>query len=182
MIMARLHQFYSKEVVPALRKDFGFTNPMEVPKFTKIVVNMGVGEAVTNGKLVDAAMADLGLITGQKPKLNRARISVAAFKLRENMPIGCKVTLRGERMYEFYDRLVNLSLPRIRDFRGVPTKGFDGRGNYTLGVKEHIIFPEIDYDKIAASFGMDITIVTTARTDEQALALLTHMKMPFRKN
>ena len=180
--MARLHQFYSKEVVPALRKDFGFTNPMEVPKFTKIVVNMGVGEAVTNGKLVDAAMADLGLITGQKPKLNRARISVAAFKLRENMPIGCKVTLRGERMYEFYDRLVNLSLPRIRDFRGVPTKGFDGRGNYTLGVKEHIIFPEIDYDKIAASFGMDITIVTTARTDEQALALLTHMKMPFRKN
>jgi len=180
--MARLHQFYSKEVVPALRKDFGFTNPMEVPKFTKIVVNMGVGEAVTNGKLVDAAMADLGLITGQKPKLNRARVSVAAFKLRENMPIGCKVTLRGERMYEFYDRLVNLSLPRIRDFRGVPTKGFDGRGNYTLGVKEHIIFPEIDYDKIAASFGMDITIVTTARTDEQALALLTHMKMPFRKN
>jgi large subunit ribosomal protein L5 len=182
MIMARLRQFYSKEVVPALRKDFGFTNPMEVPKLTKIVVNMGVGEAVTNGKLVDAAMADLGLITGQKPKLNRARISVAAFKLRENMPIGCKVTLRGDRMYEFYDRLVNLSLPRIRDFRGVPTKGFDGRGNYTLGVKEHIIFPEIDYDKIAASFGMDITIVTSARTDEQALALLTHMKMPFRKN
>jgi len=182
MNMARLREFYSKEVVPALKKDFGFTNPMEVPKFTKIVVNMGVGEAVTNGKLVDAAMADLGLITGQKPKLNRARISVAAFKLRENMPIGCKVTLRGERMYEFYDRLVNLSLPRIRDFRGVPTRGFDGRGNYTLGVKEHIIFPEIDYDKIAQSFGMDITIVTTARTDEQALALLTHMKMPFRKN
>lgn len=182
MIMVRLREFYSKEVVPALKKDFGFTNPMEIPKFTKIVVNMGVGEAVTNGKLVDSAMADLGLITGQKPKLNRARISVAAFKLRENMPIGCKVTLRGDRMYEFYDRLVNLSLPRIRDFRGVPTKGFDGRGNYTLGVKEHIIFPEIDYDKIAQSFGMDITIVTTARTDEQALALLTHMKMPFRKN
>ncbi len=180
--MARLREFYSKEVVPALKKDFGFTNPMEVPKFTKIVVNMGVGEAVTNGKLVDAAMSDLGLITGQKAKLNRARISVAAFKLRENMPIGCKVTLRGERMYEFYDRLVNLSLPRIRDFRGVPTRGFDGRGNYTLGVKEHIIFPEIDYDKIAQSFGMDITIVTTARTDEQALSLLTHMKMPFRKN
>ena len=180
--MARLREFYSKEVVPALKKDFGFTNPMEVPKFQKIVVNMGVGEAVTNGKLVDAAMADLGLITGQKPKLNRARISVAAFKLRENMPIGCKVTLRGERMYEFYDRLVNLSLPRIRDFRGVPTRGFDGRGNYTMGIKEHIIFPEIDYDKIAAPFGMDITIVTSARTDEQALALLTHMKMPFRKN
>jgi large subunit ribosomal protein L5 len=182
MIMARLRQFYEKEVVPALKKDFGFTNPMEIPKFSKIVINMGVGEAVTNGKLVDSAMADLGLISGQKPKLNRARISVAAFKLRENMPIGCKVTLRGDRMYEFYDRLVNLSLPRIRDFRGVPTRGFDGRGNYTLGVKEHIIFPEIDYDKIAAPFGMDITIVTTARTDEQALSLLTHMKMPFRKN
>jgi large subunit ribosomal protein L5 len=180
--MARLREFYQKEVIPALRKDFGFTNPMEVPKFQKIVINMGVGEAVTNGKLVDSAMADLGLITGQKPRLNRARISVAAFKLRENMPIGCKVTLRGERMYEFYDRLVNLSLPRIRDFRGVPTRGFDGRGNYTLGIKEHIIFPEIDYDKIVQTFGMDITIVTTARTDEQALALLTHMKMPFRKN
>jgi large subunit ribosomal protein L5 len=169
-------------VIPALRKEFGFENPMEVPKLQKIVINMGVGEAVTNGKLVDAAMADLALIAGQKPRLNRARISVAAFKLRENMPIGCKVTLRGERMFEFYDRLVNLSLPRIRDFRGVPTRGFDGRGNYTLGIKEHIIFPEIDYDKIVQVFGMDITIVTSARTDEQALALLTHMKMPFRKN
>ncbi len=180
--MVRLREFYNKEVVSALKKDFGFTNPMEVPKFQKIVINMGVGEAVTNGKLVGSAMGDLGLITGQKPRLNRARISVAAFKLRENMPIGCKVTLRGDRMYEFYDRLVNLSLPRIRDFRGVPTRGFDGRGNYTMGIKEHIIFPEIDYDKIAAPFGMDITIVTSARTDEQALALLTHMKMPFRKN
>jgi len=180
--MARLREIYQKEVVPALKKDFGFTNLMQVPKFEKIVINMGVGEAVTNAKLVDAAMSDLGLITGQKPKLNRARISVAAFKLRENMPIGCKVTLRGDRMYEFYDRLVNLSLPRIRDFRGVPTRGFDGRGNYTLGIKEHIIFPEIDYDKIVQVFGMDITIVTSARTDEQALALLTHMKMPFRKN
>jgi large subunit ribosomal protein L5 len=180
--MATLRTFYQKEVVPALTKDFGFKNPMEVPHFKKIVVNMGVGEAVTNGKLVDSAMSDLSLITGQKPRLNRARISVAAFKLREGMPIGCKVTLRGERMYEFFDRLVNLSLPRIRDFRGVPTKGFDGRGNYTLGIKEHIIFPEIDYDKIAQVFGMDITIVTSARTDEQALALLTHMKMPFRKN
>jgi large subunit ribosomal protein L5 len=180
--MARLREFYQKEVVPALKKDFGFSNLMEVPKLEKIVVNMGVGEAVTNGKLVDSAMHDLSLITGQKAKLNRARVSVAAFKLRENMPIGCKVTLRGDRMYEFYDRLVNLSLPRIRDFRGVPTRGFDGRGNYTLGIKEHIIFPEIDYDKIAQVFGMDITIVTSARTDEQALALLTHMKMPFRKN
>jgi large subunit ribosomal protein L5 len=180
--MARLREFYQKEVVPALTKEFGFKNVMEVPHLEKIVVNMGVGEAVANGKLVDAAMGDLALITGQKPKLARARVSVAAFKLREGMPIGCKVTLRGERMYEFYDRLVNLSLPRIRDFRGVPTRGFDGRGNYTLGIKEHIIFPEIEYDKIAQVFGMDVTIVTSARTDEQALALLTHMKMPFRKN
>jgi len=180
--MARLLQMYEKEVVPALKQEFGFKNPMQVPRLKKIVVNMGIGEAVTNGKLVDAAMSDLGLITGQKPRMNRARISVAAFKLREGMPIGCTVTLRGEQMFEFYDRLVNLSLPRIRDFRGVPTRGFDGRGNYTLGVKEHIIFPEIDYDKIVQTFGMDITIVTSARTDEQALALLTHMKMPFRKN
>jgi large subunit ribosomal protein L5 len=180
--MARLREVYEKEVIPALTKEFGFKNVMQVPRLEKIVVNMGVGEAVANAKLVDAAMSDLGLITGQKPRLNRARISVAAFKLRENMPIGCKVTLRRDHMYEFYDRLVNLSLPRIRDFRGVPTRGFDGRGNYTLGVKEHIIFPEIDYDKIVQVFGMDITIVTSARTDEEALALLTHMKMPFRKN
>jgi large subunit ribosomal protein L5 len=180
--MARLREFFEKEVVPALTKDFGFKNRSEVPHIEKVVVNMGVGEAIANGKLIDAAMSDLGLITGQKPRLNRARISVAAFKLREGVPIGCSVTLRGERMYEFYDRLVNLSLPRIRDFRGVPTRGFDGRGNYTLGIKEHIIFPEIEYDKIAQVFGMDITIVTSARTDEQALALLTHMKMPFRKN
>jgi len=180
--MARLREAYEKEIIPALKKEFGFKNVMEVPRFEKIVVNMGVGEAVQNAKLVDSAIADLALITGQKPRLNRARVSVAAFKLREGMPIGCKVTLRGDRMYEFYDRLVNLSLPRIRDFRGVPTKGFDGRGNYTLGIKEHIIFPEIEYDKIAQVFGMDITIVTSARTDEQALALLTHMRMPFRKN
>ena len=180
--MARLREVYEKEVVPALTKEFGFKNVMQVPRLQKIVINMGVGEAVANAKLVDAAMSDLGLITGQKPRLNRARVSVAAFKLRENMPIGCKVTLRREHMFEFYDRLVNLSLPRIRDFRGVPTKGFDGRGNYTLGIKEHIIFPEIDYDKIVQVFGMDITIVTSARTDEEALALLTHMKMPFRKN
>ena len=180
--MARLREYYEKEVVPALKKEFGIENIMEVPRIDKIVVNMGVGDAVTNAKLVDAAMDDLALITGQKPRLNRARVSVAAFKLRENMPIGCKVTLRGERMYEFFDRLVNLSLPRIRDFRGIPSRGFDGRGNFTMGIKEHIIFPEIEYDKIAQVFGMDITIVTSARTDEQALALLTHMKMPFRKN
>ena len=180
--MARLREYYEKEVVPTLQKEFDFKDVMEVPRMQKIVVNMGVGEAVSNGKLVDSAMDDLARITGQKPRLNRARISVAAFKLRENMPIGCKVTLRGDRMYEFYDRLVNLSLPRIRDFRGVPSRGFDGRGNFTMGVKEHIIFPEIEYDKIVQVFGMDITIVTSARTDEQALALLTHMKMPFRKN
>lgn len=180
--MATLRKYYETEVVPTLRKEFDFKNIMEVPRIEKIVVNMGVGEAVTNAKLVDAAMDDLALITGQRPRMNRARVSVAAFKLRENMPIGCKVTLRSDRMYEFYDRLVNLSLPRIRDFRGVSARGFDGRGNFTMGIKEHIIFPEIEYDKITQVFGMDITIVTSARTNEQALALLTHMKMPFRKN
>jgi large subunit ribosomal protein L5 len=180
--MVRLKEEYTKEVVPALRKEFGFKNVMDVPRMSKIVVNMGVGEAISNQKLLDSAMEDLAAITGQKPKLNRARLSVAAFKLREGMPIGCKVTLRGRRMYEFYDRLVNISLPRIRDFRGVSNKAFDGRGNYTLGVKEHTIFPEIEYDKIAQVFGMDITIVTTARTDEQCMALLKHMKMPFRRS
>ncbi len=180
--MVRLKKKYQDEVVPALRKQFEYKNPMQVPKLDKIVVNMGIGEAISNSKLLDAAMADLSTITGQKPRLCRAKLSVAAFKLREGMPIGCKVTLRGKRMYEFYDRLVNVSMPRIRDFRGVPNKSFDGRGNYTLGVKEHIIFPEIDYDKIMQSFGMDITIVTTAPTDEQALALLTLMDMPFKKN
>lgn len=179
--MERMREKYQKNVVPALQKQFNYKNVMQVPRLEKIVVNMGVGDAVQNSKLLDAAMEDLGTITGQKPKLCRARLSVASFKLREGMPVGCKVTLRGERMYEFFDRLVNLSLPRIRDFRGVPTKSFDGRGNYTLGIKEHIIFPEIDYDKIMQMFGMDITIVTTARTDEEALALLTHMDMPFRK-
>jgi len=178
---SRVFDDYKKDVVPVLMKDFALQNVMQVPRLEKIVVNMGVGDAISNAKLIDAAMADLATVTGQKPKLNRARISVAAFKLREGMPIGCKVTLRGVRMYEFYDRLVNIALPRIRDFRGVSTKGFDGRGNYTLGVKEHIIFPEIDYDKIVQSFGMDITFVTSAPTDEQALALLSHMKMPFRK-
>jgi large subunit ribosomal protein L5 len=172
---------YKKEVVPALKKEFGYKNLIEVPRLKKIVVNMGVGDAIQNSKLLEAAMEDLAAITGQKPKLCRARLSVAAFKLREGMPVGCKVTLRGDRMYEFYDRLVNLSLPRIRDFRGVSNKSFDGRGNYTLGVKEHIIFPEIDYDKIMQMLGMDITFVTTAGTDEQALALLTHMNMPFRR-
>lgn len=180
--MVRLRKKYKDEVTPALMKQFEYKNPMEVPKLDKIVVNMGVGGAIQNPKLLDAAMDDLSTITGQKPKLCRAKLSVASYKLREGMPIGCKVTLRGDMMYEFYDRLVNVSMPRIRDFRGVPNKSFDGGGNYTLGIKEHIIFPEIDYDKIMQSFGMDITIVTTAQTDEQALALLTLMDMPFKKN
>jgi len=179
---ARLKVQYREEVVPALREEFGFRNVMQVPRLEKIVINMGVGEAIQNPKLLDAAMNDLALITGQKPRVNRARLSVASFKLREGMPIGCKVTLRGERMYEFLDRLINLALPRIRDFRGVPTRGFDGRGNYTLGIREHVIFPEIDYDKIVQVFGMDITFVTTARTDEEARALLKHLKMPFRNH
>jgi large subunit ribosomal protein L5 len=180
--MSRVREEYTKEIVPALRKEFGIKNVMDVPRFEKIVVNMGVGDAIQNPKLLDSAMEDLAAITGQKPRLNRARLSVASFKLREGMPIGCKVTLRGRRMYEFYDRLVNVSLPRIRDFRGVSNKAFDGRGNYTLGIKEHTIFPEIDYDKIAQVFGMDITIVTTAKNDEQCMALLKQMKMPFRRS
>lgn len=180
--MSRIIEKYKKEVVPALKEQFGIKNVMDIPRLKKIVVNMGVGDALQNPKLLDAAMEDMGKITGQKPKLCRATISVAAFKLREGMPIGCKVTLRGKMMYEFYDRLVNISLPRIRDFRGVPTKSFDGRGNYTLGIKEHIIFPEIEYDQIVQIFGMDVTFVTTAKTDEQGRALLTHMKMPFRRS
>jgi large subunit ribosomal protein L5 len=178
--VARLREQYQKEVVPALKKEFGFENVMEVPKLEKIVINCGVGEATQNPKLLDAAMNDVAAISGQKPKVCRARLSVAAFKLRQGMAIGCQVTLRGRRMYEFYDRLVNVALPRIRDFRGVPTKSFDGRGNYTLGIKEHIIFPEIDYDKVAQIFGMDITIVTTAKNDEQGFKLLKYMSMPFR--
>jgi large subunit ribosomal protein L5 len=180
--MPRIKEKYVKEVVPELIKEFQFKNIMEVPKLRKITINMGVGEANQNPKLLDAAMEDLAAITGQKPKLCRARVSVAAFKLREGMPVGCKVTLRGDMMYEFYDRLVNVSLPRIRDFRGVPTRSFDGRGNYTLGIKEHIIFPEIDYDKVMQIMGMDITIVTTAKNDEQGFALLKHLTMPFRTN
>ncbi len=178
--MARMKDKYLSEVHPALRKEFGFKNVMQVPRLEKIVINMGIGEAIQNPKLLDAAMEDIAAITGQKPRLCRARLSVAAFKLRAGMPVGCKVTLRGARMYEFYDRLVNISLPRIRDFRGVPTKSFDGKGNYTLGIKEHIIFPEINYDKIMKIMGMDITIVTTAKNDEQAFALLKLMNMPFR--
>jgi large subunit ribosomal protein L5 len=180
--MSRVKEEYKSAIVPALRDEFGIKNIMDVPRLEKIVVNMGVGDAIQNAKLLDAAMDDLATITGQRPRLNRARISVAAFKLREGMPVGCKVTLRGERMYEFYDRLVNIALPRIRDFRGVSNRAFDGRGNYSLGIKEHIIFPEIDYDKIAQVFGMDITIVTSAKNDEQCMSLLTHMKMPFKRD
>ena len=178
--MARLRKKYQEEAIPALQKEFGYKNIMEVPKLEKIVLNCGVGEAIANAKVLDTIMADLAIITGQKPKLNRARLSVANFKLRQGMPIGCKVTLRGERMWEFYDRLVNSALPRIRDFRGVPTKSFDGRGNYTLGIKEHTIFPEIEYDNVTNIYGMDISIVTTAKNDEQGFMLLKQMDMPFR--
>jgi large subunit ribosomal protein L5 len=178
--VTRLKAIYEKDVLPALQKEFGLKNVMEVPRLEKIVVNTGMGQASQNSKLLDAAMDDLAAITGQRPRLNRARLAVAAFKIRQGMPVGTKVTLRGDIMYEFYDRLVNVALPRIRDFRGVPTKSFAGRGNYTLGIKEHIIFPEVDYDKVTQTFGMDITIVTSALNDEQGFQLLKQMNMPFR--
>lgn len=177
----RLRKFYREQVVPAMQKRFSYKNRMEVPRLEKIVVNIGLGEAVTNTKLLDAAIADLRKVTGQQPLVTRARKSVSNFKLRQGMAIGCKVTLRGPHMYEFYDRFVNVALPRIRDFRGVPTRSFDGRGNYTLGLKEQINFPEIDYDKIAQLQGMDITFVTTAKTDEESKELLGLLNMPFRK-
>jgi large subunit ribosomal protein L5 len=178
---ARLKEHYQKHVVPALTKEFGYTNVMAVPKLSKISLNMGVGEATQNVKLLDAAVAELAAIAGQKPVITRARKSIAAFKLRENMPIGCTVTLRGDRMYEFFDRLVNVSLPRVRDFRGVSTRSFDGRGNYTLGIRDQLIFPEIDYNKVDKIKGMNVCITTTARTDAEGLALLAHMGMPFQK-
>jgi large subunit ribosomal protein L5 len=177
--MTRLQDHYEKVVRPALIKEFGYTNAMQCPRLEKIVVNMGVGEAVQDGKKVDAAVGDLTLITGQKPVVTRAKKSIATFKLRENMPIGCKVTLRRQRMFEFLDRLVNIALPRVRDFRGVSAKSFDGRGNYALGLKEQLVFPEVDYDKIDQVRGMDIVIVTTARTDAEAKALLRGFDMPF---
>ncbi len=177
--MTRLQDHYEKVVRPALVKEFGYTNAMQCPRLEKIVVNMGVGEAVQDGKKVDAAVGDLTLITGQKPVVTRAKKSIATFKLRENMPIGCKVTLRRQRMFEFLDRLVNIALPRVRDFRGVSAKSFDGRGNYALGLKEQLVFPEVDYDKIDQVRGMDIVIVTTARTDAEAKALLRGFDMPF---
>ena len=177
--MTRLQDHYEKVVRPALVKEFGYTNAMQCPRLEKIVVNMGVGEAVQDGKKVDAAVGDLTLITGQKPVVTRAKKSIATFKLRENMPIGCKVTLRRQRMFEFLDRLVNIALPRVRGFRGVSGKSFDGRGNYALGLKEQLVFPEVDYDKIDQVRGMDIVIVTTARTDAEAKALLRGFDMPF---
>ena len=179
--MSRMKEMYEQEIVPALEKKFGYKNPMEVPKLVKIVVNMGVGEAKENVKLLDAAVADMETITGQHVVRTKAKKSIANFKLREGMPIGCKVTLRGERMYEFADRLINLALPRVRDFRGVNPNSFDGRGNYALAVKEQLIFPEIEYDKIDKVRGMDIIFVTTARTDEEARELLRLFNMPFAK-
>jgi len=180
--VARMKTHYEQVIRGELSKKFGYTNRMQVPTITKVVLNMGIGEGVADRKKVDNAAGDLSLIAGQKAVITKSRKSIATYKLRDGQAIGCKVTLRKARMYDFLDRLVNIALPRVRDFRGLNPKSFDGRGNYTMGIKEHIIFPEIDYDKIAAPFGMDITIVTSARTDEQALALLTHMKMPFRKN
>jgi large subunit ribosomal protein L5 len=177
----RLQKQYQEEVVQKLMSDFGYTNPMQVPKLTKIAVNMGLGEAIQNSKLIDQAVGDLAAITGQKPIITRAKKSIATFKLREGMPIGVAVTLRKDRMYEFYDRLVNVALPRVRDFRGISPRSFDGRGNFSLGVKEQIIFPEIDYDKIGRVKGLNVTVVTTANTDDEARRLLTYLGMPFRK-
>ncbi len=178
---ARLKEHYKKTVVPALMKEFGYTNLMAVPKLEKISVNVGMGEATQNAKLLDGAVAELGLITGQKPVITKARKSIAAFKLRAGMSIGCVVTIRGDRMYEFLDRLVNVALPRVRDFRGVSTKSFDGRGGYTLGIRDQLIFPEIDYNKVEKIKGMNICITTTAASDAEGLALLKHLGMPFRQ-
>lgn len=179
--MSRLKEQYQNEIVDAMIKKFGYKNIMEVPKLDKVVINMGVGEAKDNAKLLDAAIADMEKITGQKAVVCKAKKSVANFKIREGMPIGCKVTLRGEKMYEFVDRLVNLALPRVRDFRGVNPNAFDGRGNYALGIKEQLIFPEIEYDKVDKVRGMDIIFVTTANTDEEARELLTQFNMAFTK-
>ena len=179
--MSRLREQYKSEIVDAMTKKFGYKNVMEVPKLVKIVVNMGVGEAKENAKVLDSAVSDLQTITGQKAVTTKAKKAVANFKIREGMPIGCKVTLRGERMYEFLDRLVNLALPRVRDFHGVNADSFDGRGNYALGIKEQLIFPEIEYDKIDKVRGMDIIVVTTAKTDEEARELLRLFNMPFQK-
>lgn len=178
---ARLKQVYQERVLPALTKEFGYKNVMAVPRLSKISINIGLGEATQNAKLMDAAVSELGQIAGQKPVITKAKKSIAAFKLREGMAIGTAVTLRGDRMYEFFDRLVNVALPRVRDFRGVSSKSFDGRGNYTLGVKDQLIFPEIDYAKVDKTKGMNVTITTTAKTDAEGVALLKNMGMPFRQ-
>lgn len=179
--MARLKEYYRKEVIPSLQKEFGYKNINQIPKIEKIVINMGLGEAVQDVKIIDKAASELTLISGQKPIVRKARKSVAAFKLREGMPIGCTVTLRGQRMYEFLDRLINAVLPRVRDFRGVSSKAFDGRGNYTLGLNDQSVFPEIDYDSIDKIRGMNITVVTTAATDDEGRSLLGAFGMPFRR-
>lgn len=179
--MNRLEQKYKEEAIPNLTKKFNYTSVMQVPHIDKVVINIGVGEAIANPKVLEEAVAELATITGQKPMITKAKKSIANFKLREGMPIGCKVTLRSDKMYDFLDKLMNISLPRVRDFRGVPKTSFDGRGNYTLGIKEQIIFPEINYDKVTKVRGMDIVIVTTANTNEEAAALLTEMGMPFKK-
>jgi len=179
--MSRLREKYKKEIVPALIKRFSYKNPMQVPKLWKITINVGLGEATQNPKLIDASVAEIAAITGQRPIVTRAKKSIAAFKVRKGNPIGVCVTLRGERMYEFFDRLVNIALPRVRDFRGVSPKSFDGHGNYTLGLREQTIFPEVDYNKVEKFKGMNITIVTSAKTDEEAYALLEALGMPFRK-
>jgi large subunit ribosomal protein L5 len=178
---SRMKEKYLGEVVPNLQKEFSYKNPMQVPGIHKVVVNIGMGEAIQNAKAMDAAVSDLSSITGQRPVITRAKRSVAAFKLREGMPIGCMVTLRGDRMYHFLDKLMNVALPRIRDFQGISSEAFDGRGNYTLGLREQLVFPEIDYDKVDKVRGMEISIVTTARTDEEGRRLLKLMGMPFKK-
>jgi large subunit ribosomal protein L5 len=180
--MNRLKEKYQKDVIPALRKEFGYENVMAVPKIEKVVVNMGLGEATANAKIIDTGADELARITGQKPVTRRAKKSIAAFKVRKGMPIGTMVTLRGERMWEFLDRLMTIALPRVRDFKGVPPKGFDGRGNYTLGLRDQLLFPEIDYMKVDKARGMNVSVVTSARTDEEARKLLQLMGMPFRTN
>ena len=180
-VLLSLKERYKKEVVPAMMKEFGYKNPMQVPRLEKVVVNIGMGEAISNVKLLDSAVKELSEITGQKPVVTKAKKSIAGFKLREGMPIGCKVTLRRDRMFEFLQRLLHTALPRIRDFRGVSPKSFDGDGNYTLGIREQLIFPEINYDEISAVHGMDIVIVTTAKNNEEGKALLGHLGMPYRK-
>jgi large subunit ribosomal protein L5 len=180
--MSRLKEKYAKEVVPALKKEFGYANIMAIPRVTKVIINMGLGEATSNAKIVDTAADELSKITGQKAAVRRAKKSIAAFKVRQGMPVGAMVTLRGERMYDFLDRLIGIALPRVRDFKGISAKGFDGRGNYTLGLKDQIIFPEIDYMKVDKARGMNVSVVTTAKTDEEARKLLQLIGLPFRSN